>query len=205
MVLIPKQVKKPPNTKFNLKSSGCKNFPNANDNSKLPSGLLGKGWEFIKNMVISAYDQRKLPFHSKLKNFFSITNIFTIAKAIFSAYREGKSFKEAVKDVLYQCAKIFAGITFCHITTSMMEEVVDYLLKSSVKGVIIYICGIIGCPPAPLLLFLFDILISYLGGKLVDLIIYIYNRFLKKYVEKAFDWVKKKAKSAWNWFTGLFK
>ena len=85
-----------------------------------------------------------------------------------------------------------------------MESLVNKLLKSGLKGIIMIICGFIGFPPAPLLLFLLDILISWLGGKCVDIIRYFYIKYLKQYVDKAYNWIKEKAKSAWKWFKGLF-
>ena len=132
-------------------------------------------------------------------------NALSICKTILDSYREGKSLIEITKDVAYECLKIFAGITLCHLTTSIMESFVKYLLKSGLKGIILGFCGSIDFPPAPLLLFLFDILIAWLGGKCVDLIRYLYNKYLKQYVHKACNWIKEKEKSAWNWFKGLFK
>ena len=186
-------------------SSKDKGFSNDNGKSSFFSNSWKKGIEIAKNVVISAYDQRKLPYMSKLKNGFSLMNGFTIMKTIFYSYREGKSITQISKDVGYECLKIFAGISLCHITTSLMESLVDKLLKSGLKGIILSACGFIGFPPAPLLLFLFDILISWLGGKCVDIIRYFYDKYLKQYVDRAYNWIKEKAKSAWNWFNGLFK
>ena len=206
MVLFPENGNNSKSVKIN--SSLSLKGKNSNNDNQKPSKLSilsKKGIELMKNIVMSAYDQRKLPFISKLKKGFSILNVFTIFKVIIYSYREGKSFIEITKDVAYECLKIFAGLTLCHITTSLMETLVDKLLKSGIKGIIVSVCGFIGFPPAPLLLFIFDILISWLGGKIVDLIRYFYVKYLKVYVDRAFNWVKEKAKSAWNWFTGLFK
>ena len=63
--------------------------------------------EFVRNTVISAYDQRKLPFMSKLKNGFSLKNALSIMKTILFSYQEGKSFVQITKDVVYECLKIF--------------------------------------------------------------------------------------------------
>ena len=63
--------------------------------------------EYARNIVISAYDQRKLPFMSKLKNGFSFMNAFSIMKTILFSYQEGKSFVQITKDVVYECLKIF--------------------------------------------------------------------------------------------------
>ena len=161
--------------------------------------------EYARNIVISAYDQRKLPFMSKLKNGFSLMNALSIMKTIIDSYQEGKSFSQITKDVVYDCLKIFASMALCHCTTSLMESLVDKLLKSGLKSIIMSICGFIGFPPAPLLLFIFDIIISWLGGKCVDIIRDFYVEYLKPYVDRAFNWIKEKAKSAWNWFKGLFK
>ena len=212
MVVFPKLPQLKINSEIgNIISSECiKDIGTSNNNIKHPSSsFFGNIWknilDFFKNAVISAYDQRKLPFISKLKNGFSIMNVFTIVKTIFYSYREGKTLFEITKDVAYECLKIFAGITLCHFTTSIMESFVNFLLNSSLKGIILGFCGSIGFPPAPLLLFLFDILIAWLGGKCVDLIRYFYNKYLKHYVHKACNWIKEKVKSAWNWFKGLFK
>ena len=62
-----------------------------NNNKGTNSGTLSdlfkkgynKGLEFVKNMLISAYDQRKLPFGEKLKTgVFTITNILSIGRII---------------------------------------------------------------------------------------------------------------------------
>ena len=164
-----------------------------------------KGLEFLKNMIISAYDQRKLPFGEKLKTgVFTVSNIFYIGRIIIDCYRDGKSFKETSKCVIVELTKIISGMFFCHITTSLMETLVEKILKTGIGKIISKIFLYFTFPPAPALLFIFDILISYLGGKLVDLLIWLYNKYIKQYVERAFDWIKTKVKKAWNWFKSLF-
>ena len=77
-----------------------------NNNKDSNSGTLSdlfkkwytKGLEFVKNMFISAYDQRKLSFGEKLKTgVFTITNILSIGRVIIDCYRDGQSFKETLK------------------------------------------------------------------------------------------------------------
>ena len=123
-----------------IKDKGTSN----NNNKPSSSSFSGDLWNYIvyfaKNFVISAYNQRKLPFISKLKNGFSILNALSICKTILDSYREGKSLIEITKDVAYECLKIFAGITLCHLTTSIMESFVKYLLKSGLKGIILGFC-----------------------------------------------------------------
>ena len=211
MVLIPKNGNNLGSCKF--KSSSLKNKPNLSKGDSRSSifdsikdnKIVKKGLELARNAIISAYDQRKLPFLSKVKNIFSISNLFFICKTIFCSYQEGKSMKEIAKDVVYFCLKTFSWILLCHITSSLMESLVDKILKTGLKRLIVYLCGLVAFPPAPALLFLFDIIISWIGGYLFDFICYLYNKFLREYVERAFNWVKEKAKKAWNWFTGLFK
>ena len=136
MVLIPKNGNNLGSCKF--KSSSLKNKPNL---SKGDSGssifdsikdnkIVKKGLELARNAIISAYDQRKLPFLSKVKSIFSISNLFFICKTIFCSYQEGKSMKEIAKDVVYFCLKTFSGILLCHITSSLMESLVDKILKT---------------------------------------------------------------------------
>ena len=211
MVLIPKNGNNLGSCKF--KSSSLKNKPNLSKGDSRSSifdsikdnKIVKKGLELARNAIISAYDQRKLPFLSKVKNIFSISNLFFICKTSFCSYQEGKSMKEIAKDVIYYCLQTFSGILLCHITSSLMESLVDKILKTGLKRLIVYLCGLVAFPPAPVLLFLFDIIISWIGGKIFDFICYLYNKFLIEYVERAFNWVKEKAKKAWNWFTGLFK
>ena len=84
--------------------------PNLRIKSKTPVQNKSNGssiLEFLRNIVISAYDQRKLPFMSKLKNGFSFMNAFSIMKTILFSYQEGKSFVQITKDVVYECLKIF--------------------------------------------------------------------------------------------------
>ena len=84
--------------------------PNLRIKSKTPVQNKSNGssiLEFLRNIVISAYDQRKLPFMSKLKNGFSLTNAISIMKTILFSYQEGKSFVQITKDVVYECLKIF--------------------------------------------------------------------------------------------------
>ena len=142
-----------------IKDKGMSNNNSKPSSSSFFSNLWNNIVNLGKNVVISAYDQRKLPFTSKLKNGFSIMNALAIIKTILVSYREGKSLIGITKDVAYECLKIFAGITLCHFTSSIMESFVEYLLKSGLKGIILGFCGFISFPPAPLLLFLFDILI----------------------------------------------
>ena len=184
-----------------------------NNNKDSNSGTLSdlfkkwytKGLEFVKNMFISAYDQRKLSFGEKLKTgVFTITNILSIGRVIIDCYRDGQSFKETLKSVIVELTKIISGMFFCHITTSLMETLVDKLLKTGFGKIISQIFLYFTFPPAPALLFIFDIIISYLAGKLVDLLIWLYNKYIKQYVERAFDWIKEKVKKAWNWFKSLF-
>ena len=85
-----------------------------------------------------------------------------------------------------------------------MEKLVAKLLTKGLGQLIATCCLSFAFPPAPLLLFLCDIIISWLGGKLVDLIVYLYKKYLSQYVQAAFNWVKDKAIRAWRWFTGLF-
>lgn len=84
--------------------------PNLRIKSKTPVQNKSNGssiLEFLRNIVISAYDQRKLPFMSKLKNGFSLKNAISIMKTILFSYQEGKSFVQITKDVVYECLKIF--------------------------------------------------------------------------------------------------
>ena len=184
-----------------------------NNNKDSNSGTLSdlfkkwytKGLEFVKNMFISAYDQRKLSFGEKLKTgVFTITNILSIGRIIIDCYRDGKSFKETLKSVVVELTKIISGMFFCHITTSLMETLVDNLLKTGFGLILSQIFLYFTFPPAPALLFIFDIIISYLGGKLVDLLIWLYNKYVKQYAERAFGWIEAKVIKAWNWFKSLF-
>ena len=188
----PKFASKPINNK------GANNIPSE---QSLLSKYLSKGAEVLKNIFISAYDQRKLSFGNKLKiQFGGFMNFFNIVKIIFYCIKDGKSATETIKELFIYIAKVFSGSFFCHITTSLMEALVKKFLKTSI-GIKLagLIAGCLGCPAAPVLLFAIDILISYLGGKLIDLIIFLYNKYLKQYVERAWNWVKEKAKKAWNW------
>ena len=151
------------NTKNNYKGS------NSGTISDLIKKGYNKGLELVKNMLISAYDQWKLPFGEKLKTgVFTISNILSIGRIIIDCYRDGKSFKETLKSVVVELTKIISGMFFCHITTSLMETLVDKLLKTGFGKIISKIFLYFTFPPAPALLFIFDILISFLGGKLVD-------------------------------------
>ena len=173
--------------------------------SDLFKNSYSKGIEFLKNIIISSYDQRKLSFGTKLKTgFFTPMNMITIARVIIDCKRQGRTLKETSIEVTIELIKIFSGMFFCHITTSIMEKLVDKILTFGVGKIIAKILLYFTFPPAPALLFIIDILISWLGGKVVDLIIWLYNRYLKQYVERAFDWIKDKVRRAWNWFTGLF-
>ena len=162
---------------------------------------------FIKDMIISAYDQRKLPFIKKLQNsFFSIYNIGNIVYKIIKSYKNGKTANEITKEIIneFQYLKIFTSAFLCHITTSPMEYLVDIFLKTNfgkdVACTLLDVCF----PPAPALLFVCDIIISWLGGKIYDLIKYLYNEYLHQYVKKTFDYVKEKVKKGWKWFTSFF-
>ena len=186
-------------------SKNNKNGSNSGTLSDLFKKGYAKGLEFVKNIFISAYDQRKLSFGDKLKTgVFTVSNIFYIGRIIIDCYRDGKSFKETSKCVIVELTKIISGMFFCHITTSLMETLVEKLLKTGIGKIISEIFLYFTFPPAPALLFIFDILISFLGGKLVDLLIWLYNKYIKQYVERAFDWIKEKVKKAWNWFKSLF-
>ena len=165
-----------------------------------------KGIEFLKNMIISAYDQRKLSFGTKLKTgFITPMNLVSLARIIIECIRQGKTLKETSIEIVTEMAKIFAGMFFCHITTSLMETLVSKLLNIGIGAMISKILLYFTFPPAPALLFIIDIIISWLGGKVVDLIIWLYNKYIKQYAEIAFDWIQDKVRRAWNWFTGLFK
>ena len=182
---------------------------NKGSNSGTLSDLFKKGYnkglEFVKNMLISAYDQRKLSFGDKLKTgVFTIGNILSIGRIIIDCYRDGKSFKETLESVVVELTKIISGMFFCHITTSLMETLVDKLLKTGFGLILSQIFLYFTFPPAPALLFIFDIFISFLGGKLVDLLIWLYNKYIKQYAERAFDWIETKVTKAWNWFKSLF-
>ena len=161
--------------------------------------------EFIKNMIISAYDQRKLPFIKKLQNsFFSMLNIGNIGYMIIKSYNNGKTAYEITKEVINEFLKIFTSAFLCHITTSLMENLVDKFLKTGIGKYIANILLKIYFPPAPALLFVCGIIISWLGGKIYDLIKYLYNEYLHQYVKKTFDYVKEKVKKGWKWFTSFF-
>ena len=139
MVLIPKNGNNLGSCKF--KSSSLKNKLNLSKGDSRSSifdsikdnKIVKKGLELARNAIISAYDQRKLPFLSKVKNIFSLSNLFFICKTIFCSYQEGKSMKEIAKDVVYFCLKTFSGILLCHITSSLMESLVDKILKTGLK------------------------------------------------------------------------
>ena len=157
-----------------------------------------------KNVCIAAYDQRNLPFGSKLKKFFSPMNILSLLHSFIKCMSEGRTVFETTKTMAKEIIKIFSGMFFCHITTSIMEKLVAKFLTKKLGQLIATCCLSFAFPPAPLLLFLCDIIISWLGGKLVDLIVYLYKKYLSQYVQAAFNWVKDKAIRAWRWFTGLF-
>ena len=187
------------NTKTNDKMQNNENFLSflKNKTSKLI--------EFCKNMIISANDQRKISFGKKLKTgVFTPMNILSISKTILKCRNEGKSFKETSKAVLIDFVKIISGMFFCHITTSLMENLVNKLLKTGIGALISKAILYLSFPPAPTLLFIIDILISWLGGKVVDLIIWLYNKYIKQYAERAFDCVKTKVKKVWIWLKSFF-
>ena len=162
-------------------------------------------WEWLKNMIISAYDQRKLPFVEKLRNsFFSTYNIGNIGYMIIKSYNNGKTLYEITKEVINEFLTIFTSVFLCHITTSPMEYLVDEFLKTNFGKKIANILVKISFPEAPTLLFICDIIISWLGGKIYDLIKYLYNEYLHQYVKKTFDYVKEKVKKSWKWFTSFF-
>ena len=69
MVLFPENGNNSKSVKIN--SSLSLKGKNSNNDNQKPSKLSilsKKGIELMKNIVMSAYDQRKLPFISKLKN-----------------------------------------------------------------------------------------------------------------------------------------
>ena len=125
-----------------------------------------------KNVCIAAYDQRKLPFGSKLKNIFSPMNLISLSYTLIKCIKEEKSAFETTKTMAYELTKILSGMVLCHNTTSIMEKLVKKFLTMKLGKLIASFCLSFAFPPAPLLLFLCDIVISWLGGKLVDLIIY---------------------------------
>ena len=164
-----------------------------------------KGIEYLRNMIISAYDQRKLSFGTKLKNgFITPMNLISIARIIIECARQGKTLKETSIEIVTEMVRIFSGIFFCHITTSLMEALVSKLLKTGIGAIISKILLYFAFPPAPALLYIIDILISWLGGKVVDLVIWLYKKYIKQYAEIAFDWIQDKVRRAWNWFISLF-
>ena len=101
--------------------------------------------------------------------------------------------KKLQKKLLLNAKKSFLECFFCHITISFMEKLVGKL----VSKFLLYLAF----PPAPVLLFINNVIMAWLGGKVIR---YLYNRYLSQYVERVFDWVKNKVKSAWKWFTSLF-
>ena len=125
-----------------------------------------------KNVCIAVYDQRKLPFGSKLKNIFSPMNLISLSYTLIKCIKEEKSAFETTKTMAYELTKILSSMILCHITTSIMEKLVNKFLTMGLGKLIASFCLSFAFPPAPLLLFLCDIVISWLGGKLVDLIIY---------------------------------
>ena len=76
MVLFPENGNNSKSVKINSSLSlNGKNSNNGNQKLSKLSILSKKGIELMKNIVMSVYDQRKLPFISKLKKGFSITNV----------------------------------------------------------------------------------------------------------------------------------
>lgn len=132
-------------------------------------------------------------------------NILSLLHLLIKCVSEGRTLFETTKLMAKEIIKILSGMFFCHITTSIMEKLVKKFLTIKLGKLIAICCLSLEFPPAPLLLFLCDIIISWLGGKLVDLIVYLYKKYLSQYIQAAFNWVKDKAKRAWKWFTGLFK
>lgn len=164
--------------------------------------LKSKSNEFFKDMFISAYKQRKLPFIKKLQNsFFSILNIGNIGITIIKNHNNGKTTSEITKEISNMCLKNFTSTFLCHITTSSTKNLVVSFLKTNfgkdIAGTLLDMCF----PPAPFLLYICDILISWYG---YDLINYLYNEYLHQYVKKTFDYVKEKVKKGWKWFTSFF-
>ena len=167
--------------------------------------LKTKSNGFIKDMLISAYDQRKLPFIKKFQNsFFSIFNIGNILYTIIKSYKNGKTANEITKEIIDIFFKNFTSAFLCHITTSPMENLVNIFLKTKFGKDIACTLLDMCFPPAPALLFICDIIISFVGGKIYDLIKYLYNEYLHQYVKKTFDYVKEKVKNSWKWLTSFF-
>ena len=101
-------------------------------------------------------------------------NILSLLHLLIKCVSEGRTLFETTKLMAKEIIKILSGMFFCHITTSIMEKLVEKFLTKKLGQLIATFYLSFAFTPAPLLLFLCDIIISWLGGKLVDLIVCIF-------------------------------